>query len=248
MGTVVTLDLFDDRGFFDEAVDRTFARAVATLHEVDRVFSTWKPDSEVSRLRRHEIGLERLSDDVLEVLDSCRRAKEMTGGWFDPWALGDGVDPTGFVKGWAAQRALRALDDLRATGAVVNAAGDVAVAGRPSNDQLFRVGIVNPFEPRSLSCVVEVTSGLATSGDYERGAHLVNPFSGAAVTAMASASVCGPDLGIADALATALVIGGEAVLEMIEGQRGYEALMIGRDRSWKVTSGFPLVSDVDLAE
>ena len=246
MGTVVTFDLFDDRGFFDEAVGAAFARASATLHEVDRVFSTWKSDSEVSRLRRHEIGLERLSDDVLEVLDSCRRAKELTGGWFDPWALEGGVDPTGYVKGWAAQRALVALAGLNATGAIVNAAGDVAVCGQPSKGEPFRVGVVNPFEPTSLSCVVEVSSGMATSGDYERGAHLVNPFSGAAITSVASASVCGPDLGLGDALATALAVGGEVVLEMIEGLRGYEALMMRRDRSWRMTTGFPLVSDVEV--
>jgi len=247
MGTVVTFDLYDDRGFFDEAVDVAFAKAAATLHEVDRVFSTWKPESEVSRLRRHEIGLERLSEAVLEVLDECRHAKELTRGWFDPWALDGGVDPTGYVKGWAAQRALGELAGLGATGAIVNAAGDVAVLGRPGAAESFRVGVVNPFDRSTLSCVVEVTSGLATSGDYERGAHLINPFTGVARASVSSASVCGPDLGLADAFATALAVGGNTVLEMIEDVKEYEALIIHHDRSWRATAGFALVSDVDVS-
>jgi thiamine biosynthesis lipoprotein len=216
------------------------------LHEADRTFSTWKPESEISRLRRHEIGLERLSDDVLEVLDACRFAKEATHGWFDPWALEGGVDPTGFVKGWAAERALAELAGMRATGAIVNAAGDVGVLGGPAVGERFRVGIVNPFERSSLSCVVEVASALATSGDYERGSHLVDPFAGVARTSVASASVCGPDLGLADALATALAVGGDAVYDVVEALKEYDALIIKRDRTWRMTSGFPVVSKVDV--
>jgi thiamine biosynthesis lipoprotein len=246
MGTVVTFDLFDERGFNDRAVDEVFARAAAMLHDVDEVFSTWKPQSPVSRLRRGEIDVASAPPQVAHVLDLCSYAKEVSGGWFDPWSMPGGVDPTGYVKGWAAQSSLAVLASLGATGAIVNAAGDVAVAGRPTPTGAFRVGVVNPFDRSVLVCVVEAVGAVATSGDYERGAHLVNPFSADTTTALASATVTGPDLGLADALATALVVGGLDALPFIEALHGYEALLIGHDAKWSRTSSFPLASGVAL--
>ena len=57
-----------------------------------------------------EIGLEEAPPEVAEVLELCRRAREASDGWFDPWAMPGGVDPTGLVKGWAVERA---LDELK---------------------------------------------------------------------------------------------------------------------------------------
>ena len=55
-----------------------------------------------------------------------------------------------------------------------------------------------------------------------------------------SASVTGPDLGLADALATALAVAGEPGLAFIEPLDGYEALIIGLDGSRRRTEHFPL--------
>ena len=116
MGTVVTLSLFDESHLDEAACRRAFAAAGAVLHEADRVFSTYKADSPMSRLRRGELSLGEAPPEMAEVLDLCRVAREATGGWFDPWAMPDGVDPTGLVKGWAAGRALRALMESRPNG------------------------------------------------------------------------------------------------------------------------------------
>ena len=48
-------------------------------------------------------GILRKSTSICE---GCQRAKNLTAGWFDPWAMPGGIDPTGYVKGWAAQLAL----------------------------------------------------------------------------------------------------------------------------------------------
>jgi thiamine biosynthesis lipoprotein len=242
MGTVVTFDLFDDRAPNDHVIARAFTNAAALLHEIDRIFSTWMPESPMSRLRRGEIDLRETPEPLQYVLDQCQKAKDISGGWFDPWSLPGGVDPTGYVKGWAAQEALQQLLAVGTAGTIVNAAGDIALDGSPDGRGLFRIGIVNPFNVSSIAGVAEVATPIATSGAYERGNHLVNPFSGEAKTALASATVCGPDLGLCDALATALVVGGQEVRRRIEALDGYEALLIGYDRSIECTSGFALVS------
>jgi thiamine biosynthesis lipoprotein len=156
-----------------------------------------------------------------------------------------GLDPSGYVKGWAAQRALEALVGTGVAGAIVNAAGDVATFGHPEGGGPFRIGIVDPRAPRQLACVVEINGAIATSGTYERGAHLIDPHSGEARCRVGSASVTGPDLGLADALATALAVAGEDGLSMIDQLDGYEGLMISRDGSWASTATFPFASGTD---
>lgn len=241
MGTVVTFDLFDDRVLNDHVIARAFRNAATLLHEIDRIFSTWKLESPMSRLRRSEIDLGETPEPLRSVLQQCLVAKDISGGWFDPWSMPGGIDPTGFVKGWAAQEALQQLLVAGASGTIVNAAGDIALDGSPDGHSPFRIGIVNPFNTASLAGVVEVSTSIATSGAYERGDHLFNPFSGEATTALASATVSGADLGLCDALATALVVGGHDVRRRIEALDGYEAMLIGYDKSIECTSAFGLV-------
>ena len=49
---------------------------------------------------------------------------------------------------------------------------------------------------------------MATSGDYERGEHIRDPRNGMAALGARSVSVIGPDGGLADALATAVMVDG----------------------------------------
>jgi hypothetical protein len=35
---------------------------------------------------------------------ACEAAREASDGWFDPWAMPGGYDPTGLVKGWAVDQ------------------------------------------------------------------------------------------------------------------------------------------------
>lgn len=239
MGTVVTFDVYNESGVAPEAFLPYLQEAVAVLHHADKVFSTWKERSPLSQLRRGEISLGEAPPEVAEVLELCMVAKASSNGWFDPWAVPGGVDPTGYVKGWAAQCALAELVNAPVTGAIINAAGDIASFGNLGPETPFRVGITDPAAPPALACAIELRGAVATSGAYERGEHLVDPFTGEARTRAASASVTGPDLGICDAWATALAVGGGEVLELIEKTDDYEALMIGVDGSRQWTSSFP---------
>jgi len=246
MGTVVTIDLYRESGISPSGVLPYLARAVSELHDADKVFSVWKPSSALSRLRRGEISLGEAPPVVTEVLEACRHAREASGWFFNPWALPGGLDPSGFVKGWAAARALDALRDADLDGAVVDAAGDIGSFGAPSPHEVFRVGIDKPDTPQELACVVELYGALATSGAAKCQGDLVNPFTGAFETCVATASVTGPDLGLADALATALCVGGLEVLHLIEELEGYEALTIGHDGHHASTPRFPFAYRVGV--
>ena len=50
----------------------------------------------------------------------------------------------------------------------------------------------------------------------------------------------GPDLGVADALATALAVAGEQGLALIDRLDGYEALVTNPDGSKRRTKRFPI--------
>jgi len=249
MGTIVIIDVYAVTGPIGEdhnaerpspELSKQLGEAVAILHRADATFSTWRPDSPVSRLRRGEITSAQAPAEVAEVLERCAAARDLSGGWFDPWAMPGGFDPSGFVKGWAAQNALAAFRGDSIAGVLVNAAGDIASAGGPGDGRPFRIGITDPRSPRRLAEIVDLTGAIATSGTYERGDHLIDPHSGRPTARAASASVTGPDLGLADALATALAVAGEPGLALIERLDGYEALIIDADGSRQRTTRFPV--------
>lgn len=237
MGTVVSFDLRVEPSTCAVALDEAVPAACEALHHADATFSTWKPDSPLSRVRRGELALESAPSEIAEVLGLCRDARDLSRGWFDPWALPGGVDPTGLVKGWAAQRALAELGARGVEVALVNAGGDVAALGRPPDGPTWRVGVRHPWRPDALACVVEVTGAMATSGTYERGAHLFDPRAGAHSARAVSATVTGPQLAVADALATALAVGGDDALDAIEAATGYEGYVVRHDGSERWTAG-----------
>ena len=238
MGTVVTFDFSSQHPQLDARLDA----AKGTLREADEVFSLWKPLSPMSQLRRGDITLEDAPSLIRDVLDRCALAKAMSGGWFDPWALPNGLDPTGFVKGWAAQVALQCFDDLDLKGVVVNAAGDIASRGTNADGEPLLAGILSAADPNRLIASVILRGSLATSGGYARSQHLFNPKAGHFGAKAASASVVGPDLGIADALATAVVCGGHEAFEGIAALPDYEVYVQYYDGSTESSEGFPLVA------
>lgn len=237
MGTVVSFVVRDD-GLTDAATRAALAAACATLHEADAIFSTYRPGSPLSRLRGGEITVDDAPPQLGEVLGLCRIAREMSDGWFDPWAMPGGVDPTGLVKGWAAARALEDLRVAGVTAAMVNAAGDVAAFGSPDETRPWRVGIADPLRAGELAWTAPVDAAMATSGSFERGLHIIDPHTGAPAQEIVSATVTGPRLALADALATAIVAGGPAALQRVAGLEDYAALCLDRCGTWTATPRF----------
>jgi thiamine biosynthesis lipoprotein len=238
MGTVVSFTVHP--GTLDDGqVDAALQRACAGLHRDDAMFSTWKPSSPISRFRAGALDAVDLPPEALDVLDRCRWLQGITGGWFDPWSMPGGVDPTGMVKGWAAARALDVLADAGIAAAMVNAGGDLACLGAPPGAASWRVGIRHPWQPAAFAAVVAAAAAVATSGGYERPGQLLDPHTGAVSRRAASATVVGPDLAVADALATALAVGGTEVFDRVVALPGYEAYLIGVDGHETASDGMP---------
>lgn len=239
MGTVVSFDL---RGPDAATLSRGLERACAVLHEDDAVFSTWDPDSPMSRLRAGRMAPEEAPAVIEEVLGACREAARMSEGWFDPWRMPGGVDPTGLVKGWSADRAAAALRAEGLEAAMVNAGGDVVVFGRPVPERPWQVGVRQPSSPERFTCVAALedpTVALATSGSYERGDHVLDPWSGRPAASLLSATVTGPRLALADALATGLLAAGPRGLRFVDAAAGYEAWVVLADGATESTGAFP---------
>jgi thiamine biosynthesis lipoprotein len=231
-----------------QAATQAIQAACVVLHEADANFSTWEPGSPVSRLRRGEVALSDLPPVVADVLDRCASARRASGGWFDPWAMPGGVDPTGLVKGWAVDQALAVLREAGMPAAMINGGGDIAVYGSPAPGQAWRIGIRHPWRSGALAAIVEVGAAVATSGSYERDAHLIDPFTRRPGGRAASATVTGPSLAIADALATALAVGGDKALGIVGGLDGYDGYLIRADGSEASTPGIAFASPEASAE
>ena len=240
MGTTVSIDLVDS----DDV--ELVGRVVAWFHEVDEVFSPYKETSTVTRIGRGEVGLddEVLTDDVLEVLEACEFLLLDSDGVFDVWSLpspnGTRFDPCGYVKGWSVDRAAAILDHAGVQNFSINAGGDVLLRGRNHEGRPWRTGVRHPDDSSLLAFVLEAEGplGIATSGSYERGAHIHDPRTGEPVTELASATVVGPTLALADALATTLYVMGVTGLAHVQGHDTYDAAVITRDGRVLSTPGF----------
>ena len=187
----------------------SYQPAIQFLHLVDQIFSTYISTSQVSKLRNNEIEVEDTHPYLQKVWHSCLEIKELTDGAFDPWALPGGFDPSGYVKGWAADQISDQLIDLGAKHIQVNAGGDISVRGGKDANTAWKIGVAHPNQSDQVSKIYEITNGaIATSGTAERGDHIIDPLSKTIAVGARSATVTGPDAGIADALATALIVSG----------------------------------------
>jgi thiamine biosynthesis lipoprotein len=236
MGTVISLDA---RGVREAVAQRAFDGAMVWLREVDRRFSTYRPDSEISRIDRGELPIAAAGSDVRWVLERCAALRDETGGAFDAHA-GGRLDPSAFVKGWAVERAAEILESEGLENFALNAGGDVVVRGGALPDPVWRVGIQHPRERAAIATAIAVTdAAVATSGAYERGDHVLDPRTGEAPSGVLSVTVVGPDLGRADAYSTAAFALGAGGPRWTIGIEPYEAMTILADDRVLRTPGFP---------
>ena len=236
MGLPVVVDVRDDCA--GDVLDQLFD----WLRWVDATFSTFKDDSEISRINRGELRREDAHPHVRQVLDRCEQLRDETNGYFEMRTPDGSIDPSGLVKGWAVDRAAAIFDDAGLHNYAVSAGGDMRVRGRAVPELAWRVGIQHQQDRQQVAAVIESTTDLAiaTSGAYARGEHVWNPHSGRPPVGILSVTIVGAELATADVYATAaFAMGAELAPHWTARLHRYEAMTILADETVFKTGGFP---------
>jgi thiamine biosynthesis lipoprotein len=233
MGMPISLAL-RGRQTTDAAADRAWEAVLASLRETDAVFSTYRPDSWVSRLGRDEVSVADCPPEVAEVLALGEAARAQSAGAFDVRRPGAGgvtvLDPSGVVKGWAVERAAEALRRLEDTDWCLSAGGDMVCHVARADGEPWQVGVEDPLDPRRVVARVPVRRGaVATSGTAHRGEHLVDARTGRPPRGVASVTVVGPDLTWADLDATSAYAQGTAALDWLRSREGRCGVVVWSD-------------------
>lgn len=242
-GTVVDIDIASVIASVAE-LNTGLEKVIEFCRGADEDFSTYIDSSWVSRLRRGKVAIEDCPASVQEVWQLCGRAKYLSDGAFDPWAVVGGFDPSGLVKGWAADICADMLVAAGAQHVQVNAAGDLSLRGGwfdPIDSQVkpWKIGVVNPDNRQEVLKIFEITDGaIATSGTYERGAHITDPYTGMIAIGAKSATIVGAAGWLCDALATAVMVSGtDAAIWFTQSElSGYRVWVIDRheNTSWSI--------------
>lgn len=214
----------------DPQASLTDIAAVYDLFDaIDARFSTYKPDSEISRINRGLLPKEHWSEDMQAVMVGCEQTRQETGGYFDI-RHGGRLDPSGYVKGWAIHQATRLLHGRGLTHFCLEIGGDLQAAGHGPSGRPWVAGIRNPLRPKEIIKRLSLDdTGLATSGSYLRGQHIHNPHQpGLSLTEIVSLSVVGPNILDADRYATAAFAMGTEGIGFIASLPGFEGYAINR--------------------
>lgn len=218
----------------DAEAHRAWEDCLDELRAVDRMFSTYRDDSYVSRLSSGDLDLAACPVEVAEVLALGERARHESGGAFDVRRPGpDGaprLDPSGVVKGWAVQRASAHLRRLTDTDFCLSAGGDMVCHVADDARPAWRVGIEDPHDPQAVTATVEVRRGaVATSGHAHRGDHIVDARTGEPPPGLASVTVLADDLTWADIDATAAYAMGQDALTWLRSRSGRRGVVVWQD-------------------
>lgn len=227
MGTTASVHVNDD---VDHAV---FAAALAAfrteMERLEAMFSVFRPASEISRINAGTLHHLDASPEVMDVLDACNWLEQASGGAFSIRQSRGAVEinPSGFVKGWATERASNVFAAAGLTHWYAGVGGDIVARGGMSPGEPWRIGIADPRDAAMLVGTVEIVDGaVATSGTSERGAHLWDPRTGEPATHFLSVTVSGPSLTWADAYATTVFVMGEPGLQWLSQFGGYSVLPV----------------------
>ena len=239
-GTIVDVDIASSV-VSDDGLNQGMQQVIDFCKQVDSDFSTYIDTSWVTRLRTNQIDISSCPPSVQEVWELCLQAKHLTDGAFDPWAVEGGFDPSGLVKGWAADKCADLLVTLGIEHVQVNAAGDLSLRGGFYDGVVkpWSIGVVNPDNRTEVVKIYEIVDrAIATSGTYERGAHINDPYTGLIAIGAKSATVVGPLGWLCDALATALMVAGEdgAKYFVQPELAGYQVFVVDRheNTSWSI--------------
>ena len=233
MGMPITVDIAGASG-------ATLVEAVFDYFEhIDRRFSTYRTDSEISAINRGDLPIRDWSAEMMEVMALAAQTKNQTDGYFDIRKPDGSLDPSGIVKGWAIRNAAGIVRRAGVGDFFIEAGGDIQTSGKNALGKDWSVGIRNPFNAEEIIKIVYPRGhGVATSGTYVRGQHIYNPLGADPITEIVSLTVIGSDVLEADRFATAAFAMGRQGILFLEQAPGLEGYVVDSNRRATPTSGF----------
>lgn len=154
-------------------------------------------------------------------------------------APGQQVDLGGVGKGAVVDLIADRLAGQGIERFLVEAGGDLLVAGLKPGERPWRIWIQHPRAPEAALAILEIGAAgerraVVTSGDYERYLevdgvryhHILDPATGWPARASVSVTVISARAAEADALATGLFVAGPAGLRWLEDDAGVQALVV----------------------
>jgi len=219
---------------------KIFDKVFSYFGEVDKRFSPFKEESELSRINRNEIKMNEWSNEMKEVFELSEKTKIETNGYFDIKRPDGKYNPSGLVKGWAIWKAAKLIKKVGYKNFYVDAGGDIQVFGKNNENESWKIGIRNPFNLGEIIKNISIRDlGVATSGTYVRGQHIYNPKKpNEEIKDVVSLTVIGPNIYEADRFATAAFAMGRDGIYFIENLPNFEGYIIDKDGIAKMTSGF----------
>ncbi len=233
MGMPIIVEIINGTG---ETVDAAFDY----FKDIDERFSTYKNESEITKINQKKITEREYSKDMKEMFVLAEQTTRETDGYFSIIQNDGTIDPSGLVKGWAINRVAKLIESFEYRNYFLDVAGDIQSCGVNKEGKEWTIGIRNPFDESSIVKVISPRGhGVATSGTSIRGQHIYNPHKPESVIDdIVSLTVIGPDIYEADRFATAAFAMGGKGIAFIENLSGFEAYQINSEGIATMTSKF----------
>lgn len=233
MGMPITLEIVDKN-----SSENDFLLVKSYFSYIDKTFSTYKKNSEISKINSGKLNKENYSSDMKKIFKIAEETKKITDGYFDI-RKNSFLDPSGIVKGWAIYNASKILKKRGFKNFYIDIGGDIEVVGK-NNSKKWKIGIRNPFNRGENIKILSLSNnGVATSGTSIRGQHIYNPHQPeSTIKDVISLTVIGPNIYEADRFATAAFAMGKSGINFIEKFEGFEGYMIDSNGIATFTSNF----------
>ncbi|WP_394252685.1 FAD:protein FMN transferase [Arthrobacter pityocampae] len=223
---------------------------IALFVAADHRFSTYRPDSELSRINRGGIGLTRASRPMKEMYERALEWRMRTGGRFTPHTPDGLLDLNGVVKAHTMAAGESLLLAASHRNWCLSVGGDLVADGMQPDGRPWTIGVVDPSDPDGYLTSIRAAPGaraVATSGTRERGHHL---WDGARADSRTSgflqATVVASDIITADVLATTLAAGGPPVIVDLLSEHAVQFVAVSPNGRLYASAGFRQPAETGL--
>jgi thiamine biosynthesis lipoprotein len=235
--TRLSMDTFAEISVYSSDKDKALQavkKAFEAIEYAEKIFNRFDSESEISGINRLAWGRDvKVSRDMLNIIEDSIEYSRVSGGSFDvtsaPGQKGQydkiildktgstlrflspdlKIDLGGIAKGYAIDMAKDVLTASGIENALINIGGNIYVLGSIPGKEGWMVGIRHPNRKNEVMRKLNLKNkGIATSGDYERGQHIINPATGGPSEGIISATVIADSAEEADAFSTAVFVMG----------------------------------------